>query len=149
MKYIEWNLNWFNFNSTIGLRFNWKKMICKSVEKVLKIYSWIWCWKQKLNKFKKAPFYVYLLGNGLNIFQFEKFLLCFSWHPATQTLINSLITFLNMSCFYPKHHLKINHYKWDQGHYHILLNKQKFHKSIKTKRWQLSSTLSHQYTYMP
>jgi hypothetical protein len=45
----------FNCNSTIRLRFNWvelkfnwrKYLGCKLV-KLLKTYSWIWCWKKEL-----------------------------------------------------------------------------------------------------
>ncbi len=43
-KYIEWN-----FKST-KIKFNWKKVGCKLVEKIMKICSWIWCWKKKLKK---------------------------------------------------------------------------------------------------
>jgi hypothetical protein len=57
LNWIKFKLNWFpislNSNSTSGLifnyaasKFNCKKMECKLLEKLLKIFSWIWCWKK-------------------------------------------------------------------------------------------------------
>ncbi len=42
--WIQYNSNWTKFNST-RFKFNWREMGCKMVEKVLKFYLWIWCWK--------------------------------------------------------------------------------------------------------
>jgi len=64
---MEFELNW---NST---KFNWNRMGCKLMEKIFKIFLWIWCWEKALirHKFKEAPFHVSSLGNGLRKFQFE------------------------------------------------------------------------------
>jgi hypothetical protein len=68
---IEWHcmqtkLNWnsVQFNSTIGLKFNWieKKIDYKLVKKILKIYSWIWYWKK--NDWKNTPFMPCYLGTN-------------------------------------------------------------------------------------
>jgi hypothetical protein len=60
-KSIEFVFNWIEF------KFNFKKMGCQMVEKVLKICLWIWCWKKKLKKTHLSM----LLRNGLlNRFKF-------------------------------------------------------------------------------
>jgi hypothetical protein len=61
-KNIELNFNSikFNSNSTIELRFNWREMGCKLVEKVLKFWMWIWYWgKKKLKKERSKHTYEY------------------------------------------------------------------------------------------
>ncbi len=51
---IKFTFDSMEFNSTIGLRFNWiefkfnwRKMKWKLVEKVIKILLWIWGWQKK------------------------------------------------------------------------------------------------------
>jgi hypothetical protein len=69
---VELNSNSTKFNSIIGVRFNWRQMGCKLVEKDFETLLWIWCWKIKIkHKFEITPFHVSLLGNGLNKFQFD------------------------------------------------------------------------------
>jgi hypothetical protein len=48
---LNLRINSTKFNSTIGFQFNCnlKEMGCKLLKKVLKIYLWIWCWKNKKN----------------------------------------------------------------------------------------------------
>jgi hypothetical protein len=72
---IELNSNIFiEFDLIIELwfKFNWRKLRCKLVEKVSKLYSWVQCFKKKKNfkrhKFIKTHFHVSLLGNGLKKF---------------------------------------------------------------------------------
>jgi len=50
---IGLKLNWIEF------KFNWIEMGSKLVEKVLKTYSWIWCWKNKLNPKKHLSMPLY------------------------------------------------------------------------------------------
>ncbi len=49
---FEFQFNSIQFNSTIELRFNWRGMKCNLVEKIMKIYLWIWCREKK--NFKKT-----------------------------------------------------------------------------------------------
>ncbi len=70
MKILKFELNWIpiqlnsiQFNNQIKIQL--KRNECKLVEKILKIWSWIWCWKRK--PLKKAPFHAFLFGDGLNI----------------------------------------------------------------------------------
>jgi hypothetical protein len=50
---FEFQFNSIQFNSTIELRFNWRGMKCNLVEKIMRIYLWIWCREKKKN-FKKT-----------------------------------------------------------------------------------------------
>lgn len=59
-NWIEFQFNYIQFNNQIKIQL--KRNECKLVEKILKIWSWMWCWKRK--PWKRHLFMPFYLGMG-------------------------------------------------------------------------------------
>lgn len=101
---LQYILNW----NSIQFKFNWRENYgCKLVEKGLKIYLWIWCWKINLKRTR-------IQENTfpcLFIWEWQVTTTTYgTWSCPILTNFDQLVEFLHVYYFLVKYHYIFQHY---------------------------------------